>query len=79
MPEQALLGTKVKAMTSLLSLAWTLWCLQAILHWQQRLMRSVLRSWRQATDILLYRRHVIQVVSIKVNNGLMLKAFNCWR
>jgi hypothetical protein len=37
------------------------------------------KGWREETQLQLYRRHVVVVLSHKVNNGTLLKAFNCWR
>lgn len=37
------------------------------------------RGWREEVQLQLYRRHVVVVLNHKVNNGVLLKAFNCWR
>lgn len=42
-------------------------------------LSAAFKAWRQETELQLYRRQVVLVVGRKVNNGLLLKAFNCWR
>jgi hypothetical protein len=37
------------------------------------------RGWREEVQLQLYRRHVVVVLNHKINNGVLLKAFNCWR
>eukprot|EP00879_Flechtneria_rotunda_P025241 GHRR01026812.1.p1 GENE.GHRR01026812.1~~GHRR01026812.1.p1 ORF type:complete len:201 (+),score=50.10 GHRR01026812.1:856-1458(+) len=50
-----------------------------LLHWGSRLLAITFRGWRQITELQLYRCHIIEVVGGRVNNGLLLKALNCWR
>lgn len=43
------------------------------------MLAAAFRGWREETQLQLYRRHVVVVLGTKVNNGLLLKALNCWR
>lgn len=42
-------------------------------------LSTAFNGWHAQAQLQLYRRHVVRVVGRKVNNGLLLKAFNCWR
>jgi len=42
-------------------------------------LSTAFTGWREQAQLQLYRRHVVRVVGHKVNNGLLLKTFNCWR
>lgn len=52
---------------------------QGLSQRQRGVLSSAFRNWREEVQLQGYRRQVIAVVSVKVNNGLLLKAFNCWR
>jgi hypothetical protein len=48
--------------------------------WRRRFVLSAaFRGWQEEVQLQQYRRHVVVILSHKVNNGLLLKAFNCWR
>lgn len=42
-------------------------------------LSAAFRGWQEEVQLQQYRRHVVVILSHKVNNGLLLKAFNCWR
>lgn len=42
-------------------------------------LTAAFRGWQEEVQLQQYRRHVVVILSHKVNNGLLLKAFNCWR
>lgn len=42
-------------------------------------LATALRGWQEETQLQQYRRHVVTILGHKVNNGLLLKALNCWR
>lgn len=51
----------------------------ALLHWSSRKLANTFRAWKQVTEVQLYRRHVVEVVSGKLTNALLLRALNAWR
>lgn len=54
-------------------------CLQGAARRRHLVLAIAFRGWREETQLQLYRRHVVVLLSHKVNNGTLLKAFNCWR
>jgi hypothetical protein len=52
---------------------------QGLTRWQQGVLAGCVRGWRQQAQLQLYRRRVIAVVGTQVSNGVLLRAFNCWR
>jgi hypothetical protein len=52
---------------------------QGLSRRQQGVLAASFQDWRASAQLQVYRRNVIAVVSHKVSNGLLLRAYNCWR
>jgi hypothetical protein len=50
-----------------------------LLHWERRLAGVAFKAWRQVAQLQVYRRHVVDVMSSRMSNGLLFKTFSCWR
>jgi hypothetical protein len=53
--------------------------LQGSTRRRRSVLSAAFRGWQEEVQLQQYRRHVVVILSHKVNNGLLLKAFNCWR